>query len=84
MKAAADQDEALQVSGVAAELVRQPLIDQENIQETAPAEEPLNEGTVTIFEATAAAPVEKERLQPVYTDDLSDAAVTGAKIAPGP
>ncbi|MEK4326475.1 hypothetical protein MKX70_11605 [Paenibacillus sp. FSL R7-0312] len=80
-------DRTLQVSGVetleAPEAVRQILLEPEAIQEPVVEEDQeQHEDVESLVEPAVLVPVEKERLQPVYTDDLSDAAVTGAKIAP--
>lgn len=87
-------DRTLQVSGVDILEVPGPVLEikleQEAIPEAAApvavelelelVQEP--EDNDSVMEPAVLIPVEKERLQPVYTDDLSDAAVTGAKIAP--
>lgn len=80
------EDLALQVSGVEMLEVTAPLQQTvpapEGNQGTVTEEERQQEGPAALLEAEVTAPPEKERLQPVYTDDLSDGAVTGAKIAP--
>lgn len=89
-------DRALQVSGVGTvEVVAEPAQPAVPAVPAVPAapdkellEVPAAEETLQIEEVVVHAPepvlpvLEKERLQPVYTDDLCDAAVTGQKIAP--
>ncbi|HEY4430043.1 MAG TPA: hypothetical protein VGN87_03285, partial [Paenibacillus sp.] len=76
----------VQVSGGSiAEVVQEEPISAPILQ-TEPEPEPIAETQLqkqadNLPETIWFAP-EKERFQPVYTDDLSDAAVTGAKIAP--
>ncbi|MFD2880486.1 hypothetical protein ACFTAO_38345 [Paenibacillus rhizoplanae] len=86
VEAAEGEDLALQVSGVEMlEVIappRQTVTALEGTQGTVTEEVRGQEDRAPLLEAQVTAPPEKERLQPVYTDDLSDGAVTGAKIAP--
>lgn len=83
-------DRALQVSGVGTvEVVAEPAqpavpaAPDKELLEVPAAEETLQIEEVVVHAPEPVLPVlEKERLQPVYTDDLCDAAVTGQKIAP--
>lgn len=83
-------DQSLQVSRVGtaelpapAEAVAAAPAPEAQVQQQPEAEAPpRKEAEVQVSLPAAPLLTEKERLQKVYTDDISEAAVTGSKIAP--
>jgi len=65
---------------VTSELFSAPIVQPEPVVEVQ-LQKQADNLPETVWFAPEVAP-EKERFQPVYTDDLSDGAVTGVKIAP--